>query len=305
MTALPVMIFHQGNPRYLKKVMRQANAWNDQVWLLGDHTNQECAVNWVDSTAIQSRMFEQFLEVYEHMSTRSRQAEMFCFESHFKYYEFARRMGWNRFVTMDSDVLVYHRFDKMEFGNVDAAFGWTDGRIDERAWACDPFVTYWTIEAMEEFLLFCIQIYKEDPSLLKQKWAYHREKQVSGGICDMTLFWLWRNRTTRKIYNLAQEKDGKVYDLIVNSPDNAREGEYCFSKWKNMKVVRFREGVPYLKRSDGQWVQANVLHCNGHHKQYIGLLQRCSNMALEYVAVNWLVKGKIAVKRGLKKFWGK
>lgn len=298
---LPVMIFHQGKPGYLKQVTQQASKWNSQVWLLGDETNKNCAAKWVDSTALESSMFQEFLKVYEHMSTRPYKAEMFCFESHFKYYSFAKKMGWNKFITMDSDVMVYHRFEESEFEDADAAFGWTENGETEIEWACDPFVTYWTIEAMEEFLRFCIEIYKGNKAVLLQKWNYHKKNKVPGGICDMTLFWLWRNRTDKKICNLVQEKDGKTYDILVNSPDNFQKNEYEFSNFRNMKRIYFRKGIPYLKKMDGRWVQAKVLHCNGHHKQCIRFLKRCSNVGLEYALMNWMITMKIGLKRFKRK----
>lgn len=295
MSELPIMIFHQGNQRYVKDVIRQAEKWNQQVWLLGDVTNRSYAKHWADSTQIQSELFHRFLQCYVHMSTRSYQAEMFCFESHFKYYEFAKSKGWKKFLTLDSDVLVYQHFDTEEYAGCDAAFGWNE-KQGQYGWAGNPYVAFWTIEAMEDFLQYCIWIYNNAPERLSEKWHFHQQQQVPGGICDMTLFWLWKADTDYKISNNTCVQNGTVYDQNIGSPDNFHQEEYQMSRWYAMKKIHFKGGCPYLQTQEGKRVRAKVLHCLGTNKKYIPVLKRCTNRVLPYLVVYQLIRLRRLIK---------
>ena len=301
MRNLPIMFFHRGNQSYLKYVIEQAEKWNDDVWLLGDDSNREFAHNWIDSSKLESELFERFLTRYEHMSTRPYEAEIFCFESHFRYYEMAKKMGWQKFLTMDSDVLVYQTLSEDIFEGVESACGWT--KYDDKGTEgnCDPFVSYWTINAMEEYLNFCVDVYISKKEELKAKWNYHLENRINGGVCDMTLLTMWKKVTARKVMDIAQEKNGQTFDISVESSNNEFRNEYKMSVLRKVKKIKFINGIPYLYKQNGNRVRTCVLHCNGHNKKCIKYFQNCVNIGIPYILINWCSAVKIKIKHTLRR----
>ena len=302
MKNLPIMFFHRGNQSYLKYVIEQAEKWNDDVWLLGDEANKGFAKNWIDSSELKSDMFQCFLERYEHMSTRPYDIEMFCFESHFRYYEMAKKMGWQKFLTMDSDVLVYQTLTEDIFENIEAACGWTNYDDKGKEGYCDPYVSYWTIDAMEEYLNFCVDVYVSKKEELHTKWNYHLNNRINGGICDMTLLTMWKRETTRNVMNVTHEKDGKAFEISVGAPINEFENEYKVSAIRRVKKMKFIDGVPYIFKQSGERVRALVLHCNGHNKKCIKYFQKCMNIGLPYIVTNWWSAIKIEIKHTLRRW---
>lgn len=300
MKKLPIIFYHRGNPSYLKRVIEQAEKWNQEVWLIGDESNKTCALHWINCEELKSDLFAEFQKNYEHMSTRPYENEMFCFESHFRYFELARKMGWEKFITMDSDVLVFQTFTEEMFKSADAAFGWTESEKKEKI-SCDPFVTFWTVDAMKDFVTFCVEQFLSNKEALREKWQYHIDNKINGGVCDMTLLTMWKQTTRYKVKNIAHEENGQVFDLSVAVSKNEYLDEYAVSASRKLKKMKFRKEIPYLQKKDGRWVRANVLHCNGHNKKCIKYLQRGVSCPIPYMVINYWSALKIIVKHTLRK----
>lgn len=272
---LPILVFHRGKQKYVKSVLEQAEKYHSKVILIGNDENKNFSANWINYKELDHMLLDRFKDVYIHMSSNPYQIEMFCLESWFYYYECAKKMGLQEFITMDSDVLLYRTIRKSDFGTADVALGWAK-KQEPYIWAYNPYFAYWKISELENYLLFCIETYSENnenTAKLREKWQYHKNSGKAGGVCDMTLMYLWAHKKDNIINIVEKEWDGGVFDLAIKSKTNFDEN-FVYDKINQMKKIKFDDNhMPYfIEESTGTKYSAVSIHCISDTKIYINLL---------------------------------
>ncbi|WP_378950801.1 hypothetical protein [Pelosinus sp. sgz500959] len=271
MKDIPVFVFHKGNPIYLKTVIKCATRFNNSVILAGDASNSTVCENWFNCEEYIPDLYSDFLDNFEQMSTYSYDFDTICFKRFFIMHEYMLRNQIDEIVFLDSDALLYvdvtEFFHRHECG---AALSMTDYQ-DNFRWSYCAHCSYWKREALLNFLHFVIEVYRIKNQYYQQlvaKWDYHKKNRIKGGVCDMTLLYLWANQRN-DVFNTCKVMEYSVFDNNIGSSNNYVFDEYEFSRILGIKKLKYNEGIPYLKLKTGELVKANVLHCSGMAKALI------------------------------------
>lgn len=279
---IPVFFVHSGNNDYLKYTIKQAESTNNSVILLGDDSNVLRAMKWVHMDDYITDKFIDFTNKYVHMAFNPYLFELNCFRRYFVTYEYSLRNKIDRFMMLDSDLLAYGNYSEIDFGNCIAGFSIPKDQ-DLYSWTASPHCSYWTLEGMKEFLDFLIYEYTIGIHELEEKWKYHQENQIIGGICDMTLLYLWANKIGKnKIFNTTIIRNNTVFDHFLSVSEGYEKGTFPLRKFCNIKKIKFEDGKAYFKNRENKWIRTYSIHAQGKSKIYIKTLYQQKNNIWSY-----------------------
>lgn len=221
--------------------------------------------------------FRKFKNNYVHLSTNDASFELICFRRYFLLEEhLIKTPEINRFVLLDSDILVYNGISEHIASIVeDDKFAgcYIQERLESEC-QISPHVSYWTREGLFEFASFLITAYT-CPEMMGRLKTINNKFQADrkrGGISDMTLLYLWATQT-KSLKSLNRQHKGNTIDHNISIPHNFHTNEY--SAKGEFKLVRIRDGKPcFIQRLDNKYVFALALHFQGKAKGLMPLLQR-------------------------------
>ena len=280
----PLIFIHTGKQRYLKEVIRLAEEHGNEVYLIGDESNQSYCRNWIDANQLEISGYERFKTLYKHMSTNRTEFELGCFKRYYLLQAFINKMHFDTCFMMDSDVCVYADLTHMNLGRYDVACGVVDDEIPN-IWCASPHSSFWTKDALNRFLEFMEATYEKHDSGLYDIWEYHQKNGIFGGVSDMVLLRLYINDEQRQWKNLAIADKGEVFDDNVNCSCNYIGQEYRMRKLlfhRQIKKVIFDKGRAYLLNMQNERVLTPVIHAQGEAKMYISCLAKYRNNILFY-----------------------
>lgn len=268
---LPVVFIHCGYQKYFKYVLRQAVKMKNKVYLLGDETNKHIEnIVWYDSEEFSLYHYRIFEMKYKHMSTNSHWFEIICFKRYFLLYEFMKKENINKCILCDSDLMIYINFNEIniDFTNIELMYSGTSRQKNYR-WSYSAHCSCWGVDNLRRFLSFVKDIYENNLEILEEKWKYHQENSIQGGICDMTLLYLYVNKNIKeKFLNSTYIKP--VFDHSIRSVEGCTKNEFIFDKKIACKKVVFIGDIPYFfELKTGKRVQAYTIHAQGRSKMYI------------------------------------
>lgn len=215
-----------------------------------------------------------FMAAYRHMSFNGIDFELFCFKRWFIARDFMKSNNLKKAFVLDTDVLFYPDSTNCErfFATTDVSY-FISKDDSKFQWSAGPGTSYWTYDAIDSFCEFLISNYI-NPALLerlKEKWEFHKQNNEPGGICDMTLFYLFYKDKHQSI---------KFYDQ--NNPDSNEIYDCIFSTSKNSTrdmLNRNTDGKINLKRGNGYYHCMNIetqntqllnsLHFHGISKRFM------------------------------------
>lgn len=271
---IPVIVVHKGNQKYLKNCITCAEGHGNKVILIGDEKNRNMCSGWISCEDCESDLFEEFTKSYVHMSSNSEFFELICFQRYFYVYQYLMTHDMTECVMIDSDALVFGEVTSELIPEHTAmASCWYEVQ-KEYQWAVCPHFTYWTREGLLNFLEFCIGSYRDGERMqpLKEKYQFHQDNHTAGGICDMTLLYLWMKQTNLVVENFSRRKE-LVIDYNINEP-RIDTVSYVMRQKYGMKQIIFEEGVPhFIREEDGEKVPVLVIHAWGGSKKYMGILK--------------------------------
>ena len=296
---IPVIIVHRGNQDYLKTCIMHATNHGNKIILIGDKSNRNLLSHnckWVDYEELISEKMTYFDSMYKHMSPNPYEYEKFCFDRHFIVYEYIKRNNINKFFVMDSDVLldniaqIGEDFIK-EIKQHDVGLCWNENQ-SEMSWTISPHFSFWTEKSLESFINYLLSTYNTDMNKLIKKIEWHKENNVFGGICDMTLLYLWNN-----------EKKIKSLNFCSNNYINWGIDNYFTSRDDNRYVIRdvvekitFIDLFPFFTRRDnGKYVKASVIHAQGASKKYMKSISnnRFNSINKLIIDIQYFIKKRI------------
>ena len=267
MIKTPVFIFHLGNPEYLEQVICQAQK-NNEVHLLGDLSNKDICPIWDEAEKYIPADYYEFEKVFEQMSDYSLDFDLNCFKRFFIMREYMKKNNLSQMVFLDSDVLLYinmsEYYDKYK---CNTALSIPERQSDFR-WTAQAHCSFWTLEYLSDFIDFTMETYSGDKEKLREKYGHHVKNSIKGGVCDMTLLYLW-SLTKDGIYNTCKITDDAVFDHCLGSAGNYYDNEYKYIKSLQSKKIVFKQDQPYLLTKSGKQIKANALHCQGAAKALI------------------------------------
>lgn len=270
--SIPVIFFHDGGHDYLRLAIESAKKYNENVHLIGKSNNSNMLDQWYSMDELNGHLFNKFKEKYIHMSSNTYEFELICFKRYFFVYEYLKIINADKFVMLDSDILTFSDYTNNNgIKEYDISASWLNNQKNYK-WAACPCVFSATLDALEDFLKFIINMYSTEQNIeiLKEKMEYHREHSIPGGICDMTLLYLWvtDNKTKQKykIHNNAKVENNEVFDHNIQSADGYILNEYKYDKFLKLKKIIFEDNTPYFYLRDGKKVKALTLHFLGGAK---------------------------------------
>lgn len=104
---------------------------------------------------------------------------------------------------------------------------------------------------------------------IKSKWDWHISNNKPGGVCDLTLLWLFvESRNRDRIVNLTpviQSTENGTFSHKISGDENSRQGEYRMNG--RLKEIQWRGGIPYgFNVRLGEWVRFKNIHLQGGDK---------------------------------------
>jgi hypothetical protein len=272
---IPIIFIHYGMPNFLNTTIRQAFYTNthSNIILLGDKENN------VLSSKCNHIYFEHYnknikylKEVYQHKSTNSYEFEFFCIKRWFVLLEYMKESKIDWLFYLDSDVLVYNSIQSFFEENIckkdiEAAFCIPMQEYEQLRWAASAHTAFISKDFLEKLCDFILNIYANNFSVLEPKIHYHKRNNIAGGICDMTLLYLYYYGNANKIMNLLIPAGGKVFDHNFNSASNYFPKE--FVQAGEYKEVFFKNNKPNAFNSSGNRIVFKSLHFQGSAKKDI------------------------------------
>lgn len=323
---LPVLIHHESNAKpqtggrknqeYLRFCVDQACKYNDKVVLIGDEANSTWCKEWHHVNEFKNEKLLKFCSVFKNWSSYPYTWSLSIYKRFFLFEEYLKRNGYTECVVLDSDILVYLDFASYEpFLNCDAAMEIPKAQDmealkipNEFRWAANVGLSYFKLEALSDFLDYCIDIFENHmEDVLRPKWDAHQKYGIPGGICEMTLFYLWqKQRPKGTILNLlVPDKDGFVFSGPISGEENYLRGECVVSKLTTIKKIVYRDGYPhYVNKSDKSLLPTYSLHFIGGDKIYMEGMYKNQKPAIRAVMVRWywIMRGKLGrIKRKILK----
>tara|TARA_Y100000389_G_scaffold41693_1_gene36401 strand:+ start:9665 stop:11401 length:1737 start_codon:yes stop_codon:yes gene_type:complete len=233
---IPIVVIHEGNQPYVFKCLKETlrhNPLNDLI-LLGDDTNssmsKEIGVKHIHINSLPvSGERTLFLKHFVNYSSNSHLFEMRCFFRYFRLFEFMKTYNVEKLVHLDSDVALL--CDSSVWQNVENGFSIPKERIENPLrMANSNHTAVKTFEYIRKFIDLCNDIYvtKKKFHLIEEKVNYH--KNVSGGICDMTICYLL-NLTEKNVTNLCDPSASISGGVIMNNITSS-EGDLGINQYE-------------------------------------------------------------------------
>ena len=278
---LPVIIAHAGYSPYLEFTLRQARAHvpADGLFFLGDAQNDRFDfLTFVDGARPDlQRAAGRVARVYQHRSTNTRAFELSAFQRWFRVQALMEAEGLADALVLDSDVLLYSPAAALaeRFANCEVALS-TPHDASGWRWVSSGHSAYWTTARLGECCAFIERMYGQDEwrERIDAKWHHHQQAGVSGGVCDMTAFFLYQSTLPPEaVTNTAGVVGGATLDHNVSRSINRVEGEYRMRG--GTKAVEWEAGRPHVfNNALGQRVRFHTLHLQGPAKSACGRFYR-------------------------------
>lgn len=269
---VPIVFFHIGSQEYFRSSVKIALK-NNKVIHVGDSPIVENEnYKFVDYRSV-SEGFDEFSKVYTHLSFNAFDYELICFLRWIALMNLMRKENIEIAYYSDSDVANLDNmtvaFEKMGKPNVSFVVVENDS---EYRWSACGLSSFWSISSITDMVDFMFSCYKNDDkrSKLLEKMKWHSQTNTPGGVCDMTIFYLFS--TEKEVFPLNKEVNGEVFDQNINDSENFIRNEY---KMQNgIKMLKFKDGHFFGSKSDGQEVRFRTLHCQGNSKNIMMQIER-------------------------------
>ena len=260
---IPVVFIHMGNQDYLKTAIDQAKRRNHGVVLIGDDSNADFApshAHWDDL------WHHQFANVYQHMTFNHQEFTLRGMERWYALMGWMEKNGQGAAWHFDTDVMVYCDLEHISYGESIAALQIPRKSLPAGV-SASGHASYWTLDALRGFCDFMHRTYTSERGLstLQVKWAWHMLTRTPGGICDMTLLYLWS--LGKDVVNNAKVIDGATFEHNINGAGNLIKDEYRMHE--GIKEISW-EGTEYphgWHEHRQEWVRFNAIHFQGKSKR--------------------------------------
>ena len=204
MFSIPICVFHSGSQEYFQKSVYWNSLYNF-VYVIGDETNAHLFLDnprvfHFHKDELCHHDFESFSKSFINYSTNNCEYELKCFLRVFYVKQLLVKLGINSIFHVDSDCIVFPNI-------TDLQQYWIQNKIstDQHCWFSVQNNGKHTMHMVgsihnsllnhmfcDAFIQLCLDIYvhKTKLYLIEPKIKWHRDNDIGGGICDMTLYYL-------------------------------------------------------------------------------------------------------------------
>jgi hypothetical protein len=255
--AYPIILIHKGDSPYLAYAIAQAKSSNpnSSIILLGDKSNSYYL--GVEHFEYQKYFTEakRFAELYKYEFSPNYQYawQLFCHQRHFILKEFCQIHGINKFVYIDSDVMIYENVDKYfkKYENYSLTL------------VCENPASYsagaW-FSIVQDLDIIC-DLCKTYQNLFSDSGKEIRAKLHQEVINDTIGLYLLLEENPNKVKNMYSFEDQDYVMHVSMEWDNRFEYDGKFLK------VLWRGKTPFLiDKKTGNALRAPMLHFHGKGK---------------------------------------
>jgi hypothetical protein len=277
---VPIIYIHQAEraPRYLMASLGCAHITNPHapIYLITDmralpptdYPSFEAAVTLIDINQHRTEA-EEFGKIFFNVSINPGYFERWCIERWFILRSFLKERGIQRFVTLDSDVLLFcdvkkeaERFAAFDF-TISSRYNWCFGIFNQ-------------VRVIDSFCAMIMEVYSKSTPLWLTVCDYLnllRPNVPTGNLSDMTLLKLFVEQVADKeglrYEDTARVLDGSCYctNIALAVPEVEMCLEPCGGRERTIKKIHWVNGAPYGRLcSSGELVRFNCLHFQGESK---------------------------------------
>jgi hypothetical protein len=246
---IPVVFIHFGDiPNYLIDAITQAVSFSNKVYLVTDNKSTVCQAEIIDSSQINSDEVI-FKSYYKHMSSNSYQFEYMCIYRWFVLKNFMNSKHIEMLLYLDSDVFLYSQTSTImaNYNHFEFAYCVPDNQ-ENYYWAGSACCSIWSKSSINLFCDTIASYYTSDKiEILNEKWKYHTDNVILGGICDMTFLYFFSKKSG--FFNLGKVHNNHSFDFNNASSTNLINNEYRFNQSNLFQIptkdITFKNGIPY------------------------------------------------------------
>lgn len=245
----PVVFLHVGNSSYLQHTIPQAVKWENNTILLGDSSNQHLSSKDISYYPIGQHMdgVELFAKRYIHMHPGHVNFELLCYTRWIILANYAYANSINNLVYLDSDTMTFCNYEEKQnlLGAYETAALCIPNKQDEYRLTASGCISYWTLDGLMKFKDFLLNAYIDTKYLtkLKEKAHYHQSNNIPGGVCDMTLVYLFSQQHNVRSINRVFG-DNSTFDQNIFDSENDMGNEYDLTE-HGFKNYIFRNKIPF------------------------------------------------------------
>jgi len=275
---VPIIMTHggseaPGNHGYLAFVLKQARQYNQRVVLLSDVANSHLDVEYYGYTNFYEEARKFFENEYVQYSYYHEGYDRFTMAIFFMLKAFMQADGLEVIANTDSDMMIYCDMttEEQKLPKDYLMACCIPEYQPEFRWNASTETSFYTLEGICEVCDFFHRVYTTPAwrAKIKTKWDWHVANKLHGGVCDLTLLWLFvQDRNRERIVNLTPPittPEGGTFSHKISGDENSIQGEYRMNG--RLKEIQWRDNKPYgynlrLK----SWVRFKTIHLQGGDK---------------------------------------
>lgn len=257
MSPPPIIFIHRGDSFYLSHTVAQARSSNPEsrLILLGDRSNSfylgvehHRYEDYFDEAREFAKLF-----TYEYFPNYQYPWILFCHQKYFTLRDFVREQGIEKFLLIDSDVMIYERLEPyLQY--------YRDYRMTVSASTAEPaaaqaaFAVVNDSSAIGDLCQTYKKLYRESPEELQTSFGTDFFTEMLG------LAILLRDPAKRIKNTFEPNSDFVINHNLLNDPRFEKEGEFAAIFWQD-------DGPMFRENSTGRLRKSPVIHFHGHAKK--------------------------------------
>jgi hypothetical protein len=257
------------------------NSKYNHVYLIGDDSNKELFKNNPSVTHIHINSFtgdaikeiNRMIMCFHNYSTNRDVYELNCFLRVFYLKELIKQTNIPAFFHVDSDCIIFESLENIPFTSpIQYSLQTFYEEKNSFYMVASIHNALLNMDFCNKFIQLCFDIYenKSKKHLIMPKVSWHKNYNIAGGICDMTLYYLLHSE---KIINVSDTND----IIIVNGEectfDHQISGSYgylgknTYKMKDNIKQIEIRNNKAYFVNDENKFIRALTIHYQGANKK--------------------------------------
>lgn len=282
-TPTPIIMIHRHDSFYLPYTIGQARQSNphNPIILLGDDATR--GYHGVQHFHLK-HYFKQARELerrFGHLEATGKKWEIQCFQRWLVLHEFMAETGWDRFLHLDSDVLLFRPAEEIveAFARHPVSFSWhpVTRKVQSGDFiACGHGAVFTSRQPLDEIAERCLATLEHFQARVDQQPAGMPGLRLHTptGVTDMNALGDYVRRHPDTTGNTCALEDPFLLDHSV------LQDEGRFQMEGGMKKLVWKNDLPHGVLHSGQEIPFALLHCQGHAKYAMHRLMRVTDPRL-------------------------
>jgi len=271
-----VIMIHKGYSKYLEHNIAITSK-NNKIFLVGDKSLEhlEKKYNNLEFLNIDYYLNSEEIKYYEenfvNYSTNDKDFEWFCFARLFIIKKFLDETKLNNIFHLDSDNVILRNLNDFNFeSDIAYSIPLFQDEFQMAGNICHGLINKEYCLTFEEFYKN-IYINKSNFDLIENKIDHHKQNNISGGICDMTLHYLIYKSNKLKIQNLNLpifdlNNDLNYFIENLNSPEGPESKNNFYQARGRNKIYN---GMFLFDIINKKYCRIINIHYQGKSKRFL------------------------------------